>query len=92
MAYVGWSIGLVPTVSHLLTQLYWKQMYNTIDRENFAVKIISRLRLTVNIQHTKKLCNVKQQISVRMSTPPEVNVQSTTGASDTWLSRYLVVD
>ena len=55
MAHVGWLIGLAPTVSHLLTQLYWKQMYNTIDRENFAVKIISRLRPTVNIQHAKKI-------------------------------------
>ena len=29
---------------------------------------------------------------VYKSTPPEVNVQSTTTASDTWLSRYLIVD
>ena len=65
---------------------------STIDWEKFSVKIIiSWLRPTAKIQHIKKKQQKKQQLMQRssmnkhahMSTPPGVNVQSTTTVSDT---------
>ena len=62
---------------------------NTVDWENFAVKIISRSRPTAKIKLTRWWSMNKP---ARKSTLPGINLRSTTTASDPWLSWYLVVD
>ena len=61
---------------------------NTVDRENFGVKIISQS--TTKFKHAKKnLLGDDQWIGARKSTPPEVNVYdyiqpAIPGSPDTW--------
>ena len=59
---------------------------STVDRENFAVKIISRSWPTAKIKHAKKnLRGDDQWIGARKSTPPKVNVKMTTIYSQQYL-------